>query len=205
MSHKRILTIGLVLMVAMLITSTTVYAKGNPAKIAPTDPQVTGFTAFSISAYSYPRAGMVFNMTDVNIPGVGRSVVTIDGSWDWSIYDGSHPCALVDSLPSPAMLDLVSNDPGFIYNAAVTIVDRKGSVIAAGITGGSVCEIVVPGSMGDGSINEWVMAFETDGALSTGKYAGRTGTGHIVFRLDSSTGADPVFLDPRFIVLQLNK
>ena len=211
MKYKRIMTIGLVLIAVMLISSTTVNAKkpkGPPKpKIAQIDPQLTGFQAISSSGFSPPRAGMVFAISDVNIPGVGKSTVTIDGSWDWSSYSTSHPCALFDSAASPSLIELINTDFGppvifafNVYNAAVTITDNKGDTIAAAITGGSVCEIVVFGP-GD-SINEWVVAFETDGVSSTGKYAGRTGTGHLVFRLSGATGANS-FSDPRFIVLDL--
>jgi hypothetical protein len=41
--------------------------------------------------------------------------------------------------------------------------------------------------------------------LSTGKFLGRAGTGHIAFRFDSSTGADPVFPGTGFLVLDLEK
>ena len=136
--------------------------------------------------------------------------MTIDASWDWSTYGASRPCALVNNTASPPILAFTG--PGFgvvlpahVYNAAITFTDKKGEVVAVGVTGGSVCEVVVPGSGGDGSINEWVIAFEGDGSLSTGKYAGRRAVGQFVMRFDSSTGAVDLFPGPNFLVITLDK
>ena len=67
--------------------------------------------------------------------------------------------------------------------AAVTITHKSGAVISAKITGGSVCEVAVPGPSGAGSNNEWIINFEVTGG--TKRFLDATGTGTIHFFFDS--------------------
>ena len=121
------------------------------------------------------------------IGGIGNSVVNFSASWDWNTYDGTdHPCALVEKASHVFTLDLI---PGSNFlmpwtsNATVTITHKSGAVILAKITGGSVCEVAVPGPSGSGSNNEWNINFEVTGG--TKRFTDATGTGTIHFFFDS--------------------
>ena len=92
----------------------------------------------------------------------------------------------------------LTNDP---------ITNKKGDQLVGQIVGGSVYELVIFGP--SASINEWLISFQIDSGLSTGKFAGATGTG--VYRMiwESGPGQDIVFdvddgglVDPRRFIEQ---
>ena len=83
--------------------------------------------------------------------------------------------------------------------AEVTIEAKNGDVLVGFITGGSVCELEV---FVDGTINQWLIAFEVDPDDSTGKFAGKTGQGTIDFKVDSRSPGS--FVQPFQISLNLD-
>jgi len=136
--NKKLIATSLVVMVSLVFTSATVFAKkpkkekGPPKPtIALVNPQLTGFMAVSNSYFSTPRAGMVLEMVDVNIPGVGKSTVTIDGSWDWSSYSTSHHCAVLDSAASQDLLAETRPLPGREDGATLLILQRTSASTTA--------------------------------------------------------------------------
>ncbi len=121
------------------------------------------------------------------IGGIGNSVVNFSASWDWSTYDGiDHPCALVEKVGHTFAFDVIPGANQFMpwsSTAMVTITHKSGAVITAKVTGGSVCEVAVPGPSGGGSNNEWNINFEV--TAGTKRFSGATGTGTIHFFFDS--------------------
>jgi len=130
------------------------------------------------------------------IGGIGDSEVLFSASWDWGHapapigpgdvgYDGTrHPCALVDINPQVLIFDFIDFGNPWTSTAEVTITHKSGAVIEANITGGSVCEITVFGSLQ--SINEWNINFEVVGG--TKRFIDAAGSGTIHFFFDSSNG-----------------
>ncbi len=124
------------------------------------------------------------------IGGIGDSEVFFSASWDWGAYDGTrHPCALIEKVGHIFATDL---NPGANFllpwtsTALVVITHNSGAVINAIITGGSVCEVAVPGPSGSGTNNEWYIGFEVTGG--TMRFADAVGTGTIHFFFDSGDG-----------------
>lgn len=146
------------------------------------DPQLTDFLAFTSTGGGGGTAAMVLDV-DAKIEGIGKATVRIDASWQFSPgpYSADHPCALVNQTPQ-MLFDFISLGP-FLYTATVTITSKKGDKLVGHVSGGSVCEIVVFGPAE--SINQWLVAFEIDGMLSTGKFFGDSGQGLIDFKFDS--------------------
>ena len=184
---RTFLTAG-ILMVLAIVAATASLAGGMKAfRGTVEDPHLTGFTAFTTTGGGGGTAAMVLEV-EAQIEGIGQADVSIDASWQWSPgpYSADHPCALVNITPQD-LPDLVSGDPAFTYNATVTITAKNGDQLIGNISGGSVCEVVVfgPGM----SINQWLIAFEIDGAASTGKFAGDIGQGVVDFKFDSQTFA----------------
>ena len=124
----------------------------------------------------------------VQIGGIGDSEVFFSASWDWAAYLGTrHPCALVDINVQHLKFDFIQNfSTGWDSTAEVIITHKSGAVINAKITGGSVCEVAVPGPSGFGSNNEWYIAFEVTGG--TKRFTDAVGTGTIHFFFDSGDG-----------------
>lgn len=148
-------------------------------------PTNADFLSFLTTGGGGGTAAMVLDV-DAKIEGIGMATVNIDASWQWSPgpYSADHPCALVNQTPQ-VLLDLLAVPIGpRTYTATVTITSKKGDMLVGNISGGSVCEVVVfgPGQ----SINQWLVAFEIDGAASTGKFAGDSGQGLIDFKYDSA-------------------
>jgi hypothetical protein len=120
------------------------------------------------------------------IGGIGDSVVNFSASWDWNAYDGTdHPCALVEKVGHDFFVDVI-NGGSWSSTGMVTITHKSGALITARVTGGSVCEVAVPGPSGGGSNNEWNINFEVIGG--TKRFADATGTGTIHFFFDSGNG-----------------
>lgn len=147
------------------------------------------FTKASISSFEGTyHAGAEATLL-LQIGGLGQSDVKFSASWDWSAYNGDHPCALVEKVPHTFIanvLELPSIVP-WESDAAVTITHKSGALITADITGGSVCEVAVPGANGSGSNNEWIINFEVNGG--TKRFTEATGTGTIHFFFDSGVGS----------------
>ncbi len=150
---------------------------------------VDAFTFNNASVSSFEpdlHAGADATMS-AEIGGIGTSEVSFSASWDWNTYDGTdHPCALVEKVGHIFTLDLIPG-PNFLMpwtsTATVTITHKSGAVILAKVTGGSVCEVAVPGPSGSGSNNEWNINFEVTGG--TKRFADAVGTGTIHFFFDS--------------------
>jgi len=201
MQSRIIITIAIL---SLALASTAALAgKPNKAKGGSGDPEVTSdFLAFTSSLGLGGRAGMVLNVTS-NIGGVGASSTLIDASWDWGLYSSLHPCGLMDSDVSPELDNHLTAYPfaKINYMATITIAaDKNGDKIVGDITGDSVCELSVTGPLA--STNEWLIGFQFDGSLSTGTFAGRSGSGYINFRIDSDPGVAD-FVGPFQISLNL--
>lgn len=195
---KRKLTV-IVLVLALALWGATALA-GGPKAFRGTvdDPQVTDFQAISISSQNSGDAGMILEV-EAQIEGIGKAIVNINASWDFDTYfDGSrHPCALVDKISQGPFLNLLGAPT--TYMAEVTIEAKNGDVLVGFIAGGSVCELEV---FVDGTINQWLIAFEVDPDDSTGKFAGKTGQGTIDFKVDSRSPGS--FVQPFQISLNLD-
>jgi hypothetical protein len=197
--RRSLLVLGIV--IALTLVGTAALAAGMKASRGTVnDPQNTDFVAFTTTGGGGGTAAMVLDV-DAKIEGIGKATVRTDASWQWlpGPYSADHPCALVNQTPQ-VLPDLISSNPAFNYSATVTITSKKGDQLVGNVSGGSVCEIVVFGPAS--SINQWLVAFEIDGAASTGKFAGDSGQGVVDFKFDSST---PEFVQPFQISLNRTK
>jgi len=184
----RTIFVTTVAVFSLALLSTTSLGAGGKAKGGTAEPDVTtDFLAFTSSLGLGGKAGMVLDVKS-NIGGVGASSTLIDASWDWGFYNGDHPCALMDVRTSPTLDNHLTPYPfdPINYSATVTITANNGDTIVGQVSGGSVCELSVTGPLM--STNEWLIAFQFDGSMSTGRFLGRSGTGYINFRIDSGAG-----------------
>lgn len=145
-----------------------------------------------------PNAGTVVQGSG-RVPRLGKVLVTVSSSWDWSAFSADHPCALMNKT-AKTLNDNLGGTGQFTADATITFVKlHRGtpdpsSTLTANIIGGSVCELQTlqpPCPTGDPgpTISEGIAAFEIDGSSGSGAFAGITGgSGLIRTRFDSCQG-----------------
>lgn len=206
--RRKSLVVVAVIVAAMMALGSVALAKGG-LKFSRGEvkaPELADFIAFTTTGGGGGTAAMLLEV-DSKIKKVGDVTVSIDASWQWTVgvgvfgppFSTDHPCALVN-ITAQDLPDLISG-ASRTYAATVTMTNNKnGDVLVGNISGGSVCEVEVFGAAQ--SINQWLIAFEIDGASSTGKFAGASGQGLIDFKFNSQTSA---FVQPFQISLNMAK
>lgn len=114
--------------------------------------------------------------SEAQVRGVGKSIVEISASWDWSSYGSDHPCAIVDTAPH---WFATGNLPNGLFDTTATVTIRRPGTSAAitSIRGESSDELETDLGPPVCTANEFMIAFTITGGTS--KYSSASGSGSI--------------------------
>ncbi len=193
---KKLIVIAVAAVLVLALIGGTVMAKGGKDKAARGDLQGDALV-YAWQSHSYPDgtndAGAIILATG-NIKSIGKVDTELSMAYTWDFYSHNKNALLYgyDQAGAPTVLDDVKDYIDFAglfdITYTFTATDEEGNVLVLDIVHGVVHE--GPDNGIGGTTNEWLIGLEVNGEESTGKFAGKSGTGLIRLVVDSNNIPD---------------